>query len=76
MVTRCNDGLELLHKVRGSVDVARSMIERSTGLCVRSGLTGDELVLAGLTDAADALSFVAEALEAELRKQMLLGPAA
>ena len=66
--TRCDEGLELLHKVRGSVEVASSMIERSTGLCVRSELTGDDLVLAGLSDAADALSFVAEALEAELRK--------
>ena len=75
MVTRCDEGLELLHKVRGSVDVARSMVERSTGLCARSELH-DDLVLAGLTDAADALQYVADALEAELRKHALLGPAA
>ncbi len=76
MATRCDEGLELLHKVRGSVDVARSMIERSTGLCVRSEVGRDDRVLAGLTDAADALGFVAEALEAELRKHASLGPAA
>jgi hypothetical protein len=76
MVTRCHEGLEVLHKVRGSVDVARNMIERSTGLCVRSEVAGDVQVIAGLTDAADALSYVAEALEAELRRHTLLGPAA
>lgn len=75
MVTRCDEGIELLHKVRGSVDVARSMVERSTGLCARSDV-GDVELLVGLTDAADALSFVAELLEAELRKHTLLGPAA
>jgi hypothetical protein len=76
MITRCDEGLELLHKVRGSVDVARSMVERSTGLCVRSEVAPDVQVIAGLTDAADALSFVAEVLEAELRKHTSLGPAA
>ena len=75
MITRCDEGLELLHKVRGSVDVARSMVERSTGLCARSEV-GDAQVIVGLTDAADALSFVADILEAELRKHTLLGPAA
>jgi hypothetical protein len=69
-------GTELLHKVRGSVDVARSMIERSTGICGEWDVATEGVVLAGLTDAAKALTAVADALEEELRKLTLLGPAA
>jgi hypothetical protein len=76
MVVQSEQGAELLHQVRGSIDVARNMIERSTGLYGKQDLATQAHVLAGLTDAADALSAVAAALDEELRKRTSLGPAA
>jgi hypothetical protein len=68
---------ELLHRVSASVAVARDIIDRSTTLCGRAEVSDETRLLAGLTDAADALSFVASVLEEELRRRTsLLGPAA
>lgn len=70
-----DSGTELLHRVRGSVDVALSMVGRSTDLHGKGATLGGH-VLAGLVDAADALARVALAVEEELQKRATLGPAA
>lgn len=67
--------VELLQRVFGAVEVARDIVERSMGLYVGKDAACGLQVLAGLTEAADALSAVAGALSDELGGASV-GPAA
>ena len=71
-----NGSSEMLHRLVGSVDVARHMIERSAGMYRRANECDHLEVVIALFDAAETLRVVAEALEAELRPRALVGPAA
>ena len=71
-----DSGTELLHRVRGSVDVALDMVGRSADLYELREPSLGSRVLAGLIDAADALAAVAVAVDEELNKRSTLGPAA
>ena len=62
---------QILHKVRGSVEVAQDLIDRSVTLYGTGSSAREQVVLKTLIDAAEALRFVAGALEDEL-----VGPAA
>lgn len=68
--------LETLHRLRGSVDVARNMIGRSADLCARRDGSVGSRVVAGLIDVAESLAAVSLAIEDELQKRAMLGPAA
>jgi hypothetical protein len=68
-----HEGPELLHRLRGTVEVATNLIDRSVALCARSATDGH--VLERLADAARALAVVSDALDGELRAKTL-GPAA
>ena len=74
MTDRSRNG-EVLHRVAGSIDVARHMVERSAALC-RADRSADLEIIVALFDAADALRVVADVLETQLRPRDLVGPAA
>ena len=69
-------GSELLHRVRGSIDVARDVIDRSVATYAQTAAATEGRVVDQLRDAANALAVAAAALDEELRAKTLLGPAA
>ena len=66
--------MELLHRVRGSLEVARNMVARSTDLCERRH--GSGRWYAALIDASEALVAATLAIDEELGNPTTLGPAA
>ncbi len=65
--------MEKLHAVLGSIEVANTMVERSTRALEG---TNAQLVIAALRDAADALAAAAAAVGREVKRARALGPAA
>ncbi len=55
----------VLHRVSGSVEVARDLLGRSGTLYVMSNDAPDRAIVDRFTKAAEALALVAEALESE-----------
>lgn len=66
--------VELMHKIQGSVEVARDLVGRSGALYVTVAELPEARILEALADAAHALSRVSEVLDQQLSGS--LGPAA